>query len=133
MRLDVRHLYAIVPGEPIAGRQTWRVTTRAYEYRILDSRELELLVFHWQPSRIARGPEYPHLHVSATITAHVSMSAQQSLPLDKRHIPTGRVALESVVRLLISEFGIKDRHRNWRARLNRTEEIFRRDMTQVPM
>lgn len=130
--LDVRHLYAIVPDELAGARPAWRVTTRAYEYRILDSQEEELLVYHWQPEGVARGPDYPHVHVSATVSARVSADARQSFPLDKRHVPTGRVSLEAVVRFLIAEWGIAYRHRNWVARLNRTEDVFRREMTQRP-
>lgn len=128
--LDIRHLYTIVPGQLAAGAAGWRVTTRAYEYRILDSQAAELLVYHWQPGRVARGPNHPHLHVSATLSARVSATAQQAFPLDKRHLPTGRVSLEAVIRFLIAEFGIAYRHRNWVARLNRAEEVFWQAMTQ---
>lgn len=127
---DLRHVYAIVPVASAAPRPMWRVTTKSYEYRILDSREEELLVYHWQPKDIVRGPDYPHLHVSATVSAMTSATARQSFPLDRCHLPTGRVSLESVVRVLVAEFGIAYRHRNWAARLNRTENAFRRDMTQ---
>jgi hypothetical protein len=130
--LDLRHAYMIVPGEPVGSYSTWRVATKAYEYRILDSEEDELLVYHWQPDGVARGPDYPHLHVSATISAKISATTRQPLPLDRRHIPTGRVSLEAVVRLLIAEFGIGYRHRNWLTRLNLTENVFRREMTQFP-
>jgi hypothetical protein len=34
--------------------------------------------------------------------------------------------------MLIAEFGIQYRHRDWIARLNRTEAQFRREMTQYP-
>ena len=97
---------------------------QAYEYRILDSLERELLVFHWQPLPIARGPDFPHLHVSATVVAQTSATMSQRHALDKRHVPTGHVSLAAVVRLLIAEFGIAYRHRNWTSRLKRAESEF---------
>ena len=48
LRFDVRHQYRFVfvadPGDD--RRRRWRVTTTAYEYRLLDHDERELLVFH---------------------------------------------------------------------------------------
>jgi hypothetical protein len=130
--LDLRHQYAIVPDEEDGSPPSWRVSTRAYEYRILDSQSAELLVYHWQPTSIARGPEYPHLHVSATLSVKTTFYTRQDFSLEARHLPTGRVSLEAVIRLLIAEFGVAYRHRNWMSWLNRTEEVFRREMTQRP-
>ena len=130
--LDLRHQYTIVPDETVHPAAAWRVSTRAYEYRLLDSQSTELLVYHWQPNSIAGGPKHPHLHVSARISAQTAFATWQPFPLDSRHLPTGRVSLEAIIRLLIAEFGIAYRHRNWMARLNRTEAVFRQEMTQRP-
>jgi hypothetical protein len=132
LMLDVRHQYAIVPDETAGSQSFWRVSTKAYEYRILDSQSEELMVYHWQPNSIGGGPRFPHLHISAALSVQTSFSPRQAFALDRRHIPTGRVSLEAVIRLLIADFGIAYRHRNWMARLNRTEEVFRREMTQRP-
>ncbi|MDP9473705.1 MAG: hypothetical protein M3Q71_24095 [Chloroflexota bacterium] len=108
----------------------WRVTTTEYEYRLLDHDERELLVFHWQPGPTFAGPDYPHLHVSASLSARLSTYDEQDIDLDKLHIPTSRIALEAVVRMLVSEFGIKARHDDWQKRLARTEKDFRQRRTQ---
>ena len=100
--------------------------TTAYEYRLLNSRGTELLVFHWQPGAAFRGPDFPHVHVSAALTAQVTATAAQRFPLDKRHVPTGFVSLADVVRMLIAEFGIAERRRDWPARLARAEATLRR-------
>lgn len=130
--LDVRHQYAIVLDGTVGSSPSWRVSSRAYEYRILDHQAEELLVYHWQPNSIAGGPNFPHLHVSATLSAQTAFSARQPFRLDSRHLPTGRVSLEAVIRLLIAEFGIAYRHRNWMTRLKRTEDVFRRELTRRP-
>ena len=124
---DIRHLYAIVPDEAAGSAPSWRVTTRAYEYRILDGLEQELLVFHWQPDAISRGPDFPHLHVSATLVARSPSDYSRRVSLEKRHVPTGHVSLAAVIRLLIAEFGIAYRHRNWASRLHRAEDIIARE------
>ena len=130
--LDVSHQYTIVQDENSQSPPAWRVMTGAYEYRLLDSVERELLVYHWQPGSIPRGPDDPHVPISATISAQTSATTMQPFQLDKRHIPTGRVSLEAVVRMLIAEFGIEYRYRNWATRLSQTEAIFRRELTQYP-
>ena len=130
LELDVLHSF-VIQADQAAQAPRWRATTVAYEYRILDSRETELLVHHWQPGAIARGPDFPHVHVSAALSAQVSATATRRLALDKRHIPTGLVSLADVVRMLIAEFGIAYRHRNWAARLTRAEAAFRGNLTEM--
>jgi hypothetical protein len=120
--LKIRHSYAIVREDRAERGSVWRATTRAYQYAILDSLERELLVYHWHLGDMG-GPEYPHLHVSAALEAQSAGAIPRRLPLDKRHLPTGLVSLASVVRLLIAEFGIAYRHRDWASRLDRAERL----------
>lgn len=122
--LDVLHSFVLDEDEAGSG---WRAVSAAHEYWVLDSREQELLVFHWHPGSIARGPDFPHLHISAALTAQVSATASQRFPLDKRHVP-GLVSLADVARRLIAEFGIAERRRDWPARLARTDAALRRTM-----
>jgi hypothetical protein len=131
LMLDVRHWYTVVAAETPDAEPGWRVTTLGYEYRVLDRREREILAYHWDP-RTNRGPRYPHLHVSAEATVYRDAETLERLHLDRRHMPTGRVALESVVRLLIAEFGIAYRFRNWSSRLAGTEAAFRNEASQWP-
>jgi hypothetical protein len=125
--LSVAHVFAIVEAVPARTRRQWRVTSRMYEYSLLDLDETELLVYHWQPDA---DPAYPHIHVSAALRARTSaLEEKQSIDLDRLHLPTGRVSLEAVVRMLITEFGIAPRRSNWQEVLKQTEAIFREDAT----
>jgi hypothetical protein len=56
-------------GSGIAPGLNHKLSTRAYEYRILDSQSEELMVYHWQPNSIGGGPRFPHLHISAALSA----------------------------------------------------------------
>lgn len=125
LMLGIAHRFVVEADQGAEGGPRWRATSVAYEYRVVDARETELLVYHWQPGAIARGPDFPHLHVSAALTARTPATVSQRLPLDKRHVPTGFVTLAEVVRLLIAEFGIAERRRDWPARLARAERAIR--------
>jgi hypothetical protein len=128
--LSITHVFAIVRAEPVRGRERWRITTRMYEYSLLDHDATELLVYHWQPDT---DPDYPHIHVSAAL--HVRTAAledKRPIDLDGLHLPTGRISLEAVVRMLITQFHIGYRHADWGARLARTEDLFRTETTQRP-
>lgn len=95
-----------------------------YQYRLLDHNERELLVYHWQPGSAYLGPDYPHVHVSAELDAQTSAVDRQSIDLDKLHLPTGRVSLASVVRMLIAEFRVAPQHHDWVETLDRAERVF---------
>jgi hypothetical protein len=95
-----------------------------YQYRLLDRDERELLVYHWQPGSAYLGPDHPHLHVSASLSAQLSAVDRQSIDLNKLHLPTGRVSLASVVRMLIVEFGVAPLGPDWIERLDRAERVF---------
>jgi hypothetical protein len=86
-QLQLRQQFHIVSE----GRD-WRVTTDAYQYRLDDGTGLELASWHWHPGT---GNPHPHLHVPGG-------------PAGKRvHLPTGRVSIESVLRLLLTDLGIQ--------------------------
>ena len=70
------------------------------------------------------------MHVSVRLRANTSATEVQEIDLDKKHVPTGRVSLESIVRMLINEFGAQARYGDWAARLARTEAAFRQRRTQ---
>ncbi len=128
---DIHHRYAIVEDERAKAQPAWRVTTSGYEYRILDSRENEILTYHWDPSA-RRGPKYPHLHATAEATVYFDALTSRRIRLDGHHMPTGRVLVEWVVRLLIADFGVAYRYRNWATRLAASEAFFREEATQQP-
>jgi hypothetical protein len=72
----------------------WRVTTDAYQYRLDDGTGLELASWHWHPST---GNPHPHLHVTGAPAGGGT------------HLPTGRVSIESVLRLLLVDLGARPR------------------------
>ena len=81
------------------GRKRWHVSTTAYRYHLLDDSGAELIAWHWHPDSLGDPPlrGHPHLHVPA-----------QSI--DRRiHVPTGRVSVESVLRLLLIDLGVPPR------------------------
>jgi hypothetical protein len=128
LRLDLHHSFVIAEAVPPNDSDRNAVTI-SYEYRLLDSQETELLVYHWHPGVIARGPDFPHIHVSASLSAQITATQVQRLPLDKRHVPTGLITLADVVRMLIAEFGVAGRHRDW-PRLDRAELVVRRSLPE---
>ena len=88
-------------------------------------------MYHWQPGEAYLGPDHPHLHVSASLSAQTSAVDRQSIDLGKLHLATGRVSLASVVRMLITEFGIAPRRHDWAETLDRTERIFQEETGQL--
>lgn len=131
-RPGIYHEYEIViETDPTRG--DWaRVTTRSYEYYLHDSQGAELLAFHWAPGPDFPGPDHPHLHVTAPLTIATNRDGDTRMRrLDRMHIPTGRISLESVIRLLIDEFSIEPLSPNWSQRLANTEAIFRSTRTRV--
>lgn len=110
--LIVSHGYRIV--EATAGADRWRVTSAAYAYELVDERERTLLAYHWHPF----GASYvktPHLHIGSAVTTGQFM---------KRHLPTGRVALEEVIRFVIRELDVEPLESSWEEILTETEAEF---------
>jgi hypothetical protein len=60
----------------------------------------------------------PHLHVGADMP-------DLGVDFHGLHIPTGRVAFEEVVRLLIVDLGAQPRETDWETILRDSEERFR--------
>ena len=128
---DVSHVFGIeeVP-EQGPFRRRWRVTTRMYQYRLFDRNERELLVYHWQPGDAFLGPDHPHVHVSAALSARVTADQTESIDLGSRHLVTSRISLEGFIRMLIEEFGVAPQRADWRETLNRTEAAFWQDISR---
>ncbi len=136
---DLRHQFRLVESEPRNRRPEWRVSTVSYQYRVLDVRRRELLVWHWQPGEDFDGPDRPHLHVSAKLMANTSPHDDtqiNEIDLDTLHLATGRVSIEAVVRTLIEDFHVAPRQpakgQRWDQILDRAEATFRTEATQHP-
>ena len=83
------HQFRLVEDKPPG----WRVSTVAYDYRLNDDTGREILSWHWHPAPL-KGVDYPHLHVAA------------APPGRHAHLPTGRVSVESVLRLLLTDLKV---------------------------
>jgi hypothetical protein len=94
----------------------WKVQTLSYSYTVL-SHDAEMVNYHWHPGGKSHEAA-PHLHLGST-QLHAG-----SILSHKHHLPTSRVSLEQVIRLLISEQGVEPRHSDWDARLTLTDGMF---------
>src|SRR5688500_11208602 len=56
LMLDIVHTFVRDADRTEPEGPRWRVATITYEYRVLDVQETELLVYHWQPGFVGRGP-----------------------------------------------------------------------------
>jgi hypothetical protein len=104
MRLKVRVAFLETPVDHVSHREAM-IITRMYEYGLIDRVQRELLVYHWHPQSL--GPDYPHLHVSASLSAQVDAQTRRSIDLDKLHVVTGHVSLQAFVRMVITEFKVR--------------------------
>ncbi len=99
----------------------WKVTVAAYDYVFSDVTGRELVAYHWHPGG-ASHVDSPHLHLGvATGISHAG--------LREAHLPTGRVSLESIVRLAIEAFGVRPLRADWRRVLDQGEAAFNRRRT----
>ncbi len=69
----------------------WHTSTLAYEYKFADADGRELMSWRWHPQT---GFDRPHLHICGGPASR------------KAHLPTGRVSVEAVIRLLLTDFGV---------------------------
>jgi hypothetical protein len=63
--------------------------------------------------------------------AQIDAVTVEELDLDDRHIATGRVTLEALVRMLVEEFGVAPRRGDWREVLDRNDAVSRSDAAQL--
>ena len=105
LHLSVRLRYRVIQAEPPRG--PWQTTTVAYEYRLSDRDDREIVAYHWHPEGMSHVTT-PHLHLGPA--AEVGWR-----PLARAHLPTGRIALEEVLRLAIEAFGARALRPDWDA------------------
>jgi hypothetical protein len=119
LRFDVAQQYEIVPREGGG----YRVRTLQYSYAVDDFETgKEILAYHWHP-----GPneqvKFPHLHVSDG--AQIGMKVLQAA-----HLPTGWIALEDVIKLLIESFHVVHTRDDWAELLEQGRQLFRTHSTR---
>jgi len=106
--------YRIV--EAADARGPWKAQTVAYWYAIETLDEREVLAYHWHPnSRSATTA--PHLHLGPA--AQVGFER-----LSDSHLPTGRIALEDVLRLAIRDLGVRARRNDWEETLDLAQDAY---------
>ncbi|MEA2584912.1 MAG: hypothetical protein QOF33_2997 [Thermomicrobiales bacterium] len=123
--LSLRHQYRFIhlPGDTEHG--PWSVTTVAYSYELLDRSEHRLIAYHWHPDPRSdeNFPSFPHLHVGRQF-AHSALPEDfrpHASALVRAHPPTGRVSLESILRLAIQELGVEPLVERWESVLEETK------------
>jgi hypothetical protein len=112
LRLSLLHQYRLVEDE--GERGPWKAQTAAYFYAIEDQAGNEVLAFHWHPHVV--GTTTPHLHVRS--------ARHEDIPrLGKAHIPTGRISVEQVLRLLLADLDVEARRDDWREVLGESQGL----------
>ncbi len=111
--MSITQQYRIVKATGESG--PYRVHTTAYNYAMEDPGAQEIIAFHWHPN-VANVPR-PHIHLKAGAKV-------QRPQLQKAHIPSGRVAVEDVIRLAITEFGARPLRKQWADLLESTQAAF---------
>jgi hypothetical protein len=87
----------------------------SYYYALEDPEGREIL-YHWHPQGLST-VTFPHVHIRAG-----GQLADTSI--DEAHFPTGRVALEDVLRLAIREFGVSPRRVDWEEVLDSSQSAY---------
>jgi len=108
--LDVRLRCRIVQADPPGGE--WEARTAAYTYVARSAAQREVFAYHWHPEGRS-SVTFAHLHVSRPSSRLRTGASDLSVPVSSAHFPTGLVALQQVLRLLITDFGVRPRRRDW--------------------
>lgn len=98
----------VVPVGAPEPRQ-WQVHLVGYSYELYRD-DAELLLYHWHPQGSSHLVE-PHLHLGPSLLA--AIGTKRAL-----HLPTGEIRLAAFVTMLIREFGVRARRRDWQAILD---------------
>lgn len=83
-----------------------------YAYEVIERSGREIVVYRWHP----RGDSpirHAHVHLSRRTPTIDLGSRFDPVVLAEMHLPTGRIRLVDVVRLLIGEFDVAPRRADW--------------------
>lgn len=108
LMLSVAQTLAIAPDTGTARRFNGAVSACFYSVTVRSG--VEVIAFHHHPIGIGIVPA-PHLHIGPAATGSDAMFL--SGRFHKAHIPTGGIALERVIHMLITEFGVEPRRADW--------------------
>jgi hypothetical protein len=111
----------------------YRFLIEDYEYKVLDSRRRELFVFHWHPASVSEAT-WPHVHVGsvAVDAAAEGMEAGFYERFSRLHIPTEMLAIEQVVRFLLTELDVSPLRADWAEVLHAGETAFFQQRPWLP-
>lgn len=90
-------------------------STRGYQYQVIMGTDA-VLEFHYHPEQRV---DHCHVHVGGVLPG---------LDLNKIHVPTGRIAIEDVIVLLVQDFGVKAK-RGWQKALTAERHWFETNQT----
>lgn len=110
--LSVLMNYTIV--EASGARGPYKVKSTAYFYSLEEDGGKEIITYQWHPNV---GCRFPHLHLG-------SSSKLGAKTLNKLHLPTGRIALEQVLRLAVDELGVEPLKEDWSEILSNAQGLF---------
>ena len=114
LAIRITHHYRVVEASGPTGQ--WKVASAAYWYFLEEFEGREILSFHWHPNSRSHLTT-PHLHL------HQGAQVQQSA-LARAHVPTGRVALEEFLRMVITDFEVKPLRPDWDDALTESQAGF---------
>jgi hypothetical protein len=94
----------------------WVVRLSDYFYSLTDDEGREYFAYHWHPGGRSRFT-WPHLHLGPALGQMGSFATQA-------HFPTGPVALEDVIGMMIRWFGVVPLRQDWEAVLVDARRLF---------
>jgi len=110
--LSVLMNYTIV--EAPGARGPYKVKSTGYFYSLEEGGAKEIITYQWHPTGACK---FPHLHLG-------SSSKLGAKTLNKLHLPTGRIALEQVLRLAVEELGVQPIKTDWSDILSDAQGLF---------
>lgn len=106
--------YRIVEAD--GERGPYKVSTVGYLYALDDADGREVLAYHWHPKGRSHEAR-PHLHLGAgAAVGHAGVAAA--------HLPTERIALESLLRCALTDLGVEPLRPDWRRVLDDAQKAF---------
>ena len=103
--------FRIIDDNPVE-RGQYRATTIQYWYQFATMDGSKLFTWHWTPETRDPGQRrFPHLHIGSGLVDPNGPFLPDTL--SGRHIPTGRVSIEAIVRFAIEELGAEPVRQDW--------------------
>ncbi|HET8522635.1 MAG TPA: hypothetical protein VFL82_05330 [Thermomicrobiales bacterium] len=111
LELSILHEHELIQAD-----NRWSLHAAGYSYQIRQADGPEIAAFHWHPRSALSPVTFPHLHIERPVS-----------PVDigsGRHIPTGHVSIEAVVRFLIKELHVRPLRADWESVITDNEAHF---------